>query len=242
MFEHHSNRTPQHLAGTGLTQPPWRHFSELDLLRLALNHVDYGLVVVEVGTAAVQFANSLGRDALASGATPRGSPQSDTGLCLTHGRLAARRQSDAAELRRTLERTRVGVRGLLSLGAGAQSCAVAVVPLAAPAGEPAGNPAPTAGCHALLVFAKKQLCDDSTMELFARSSGLTGAEGQVLAHICRGMRPAQIASHHGVQISTVRSQLRSIRMKTCCQSIRDLVQKVSVLPPMARHLSSSSST
>jgi DNA-binding CsgD family transcriptional regulator len=238
MFEHHSNRTPQHIAGTGLTQPPWRHFSELDLLRLALNQVDYGVVVVEVGTAAIQFANALGRDALAGGATPRGASQSDTGLCLAHGRLAARRQSDAAELRRTLERTRVGVRGLLSLGAGAQSCAVAVVPLVAPPAEPEGNTAPTAGSHALLLFAKKQLCDDSTVALFARSSGLTSAEGQVLAHICRGLRPAQIANHHGVRISTVRSQLRSIRQKTCSQTIRDLVHKVSVLPPMARQLSS----
>ncbi len=26
-------------------------------------------------------------------------------------------------------------------------------------------------------------------------------------------------------------------MKTCCETIRDLVQKVSVLPPMARQLS-----
>jgi DNA-binding CsgD family transcriptional regulator len=90
--------------------------------------------------------------------------------------------------------------------------------------------------YALLVFAKQHLCDDSTMALFARERGLTNAEGQVLAQVCKGLRPAQIADHHGVQVSTVRTQLRSIRMKTCSDTIRELVQKVSVLPPMARHL------
>jgi DNA-binding CsgD family transcriptional regulator len=90
--------------------------------------------------------------------------------------------------------------------------------------------------YALLVFAKQHLCDDSTVALFARERGLTGAEAQVLTQVCKGLRPAQVAVLHGVRISTVRTQLRSIRMKTQCQTIRELVQKVSVLPPTARHL------
>ena len=53
-----------------------------------------------------------------------------------------------------------------------------------------------------------------------------------------GLRPNQIANRHGVQISTVRTQLRSIRLKTCSDTIRDLVHLVSVLPPMARQLAS----
>jgi hypothetical protein len=31
--------------------------------------------------------------------------------------------------------------------------------------------------------------------------------------------------------------LRNIRLKTCCDTIGEVIQKVSVLPPMARHLS-----
>ena len=58
----------------------------------------------------------------------------------------------------------------------------------------------------------------------------------MLSQVCKGLRPAQIASNHGVRISTVRTQLRSIRLKTCSDTIRELVQKVSVLPPMARQL------
>ena len=138
-----------------------------------------------------------------------------------------------------MQRTKTGLRGLLSLGDSQQASAIAVVPLALPTaseGTP-GAPASVPRHFALLVLSKQQLCDNSTMALFARERGLTSAEGQVLAQVCKGLRPAQIADHHGVQISTVRTQLRSIRMKTCSETIRELVQKVSVLPPMARHLS-----
>ena len=221
-------------------------FSELDMLRLALNQVDYGLVAVDVDTGTVQFANSVGRDALEDADERPGNPGSDTGLCLVRGRVAARSPHNVDLLFRTLARTRLGLRGLLYLGSGDQSASVAVVPLHAPKGNlqvpaPAGAAADVPSvCLALLVFGKQQLCDDSSMALFARERGLTSAEGQVLAKVCRGLRPAEIADNHGVQISTVRTQLRSIRLKTCSETIRELVQKVSVLPPMALHLSARS--
>ena len=104
------------------------------------------------------------------------------------------------------------------------------------------NSATTAACastspnYALLVFAKQQLCDTTTVTLFARERGLTGAEGLVLEQVCKGLRPSQIATRHGVQISTVRTQLRAIRQKTASVSVRELVEKVSVLPPLARNL------
>ena len=221
-----------------------QEFSELDLLRLTLNQIDYGLVVVDVASCAVLYANALGRDALEGVADPLGNRHYSTGLCLVQGRVVTHRPDDSEQLQRTLGRTRIGLRGLLNLEAGDQTCAVAVVPLTASGGNPAdfalaastAEPAPP--CHALLVFAKQQLCDSSTMALFARDRGLTSAEGQVLAQVCRGLRPAEIADHHGVQISTVRTQLRNIRVKTCCETIGEVIQKVSVLPPMARHLSS----
>lgn len=241
----YANSATPPLSGAGHLQQRQEAYSELDLLRMTLNQVDYGLVVVEVDTGTVQFANALGRDALEYTGDVRNTRRYDTGLCLLHGRVVARRPVDSEILHRTLQRTRAGLRGLLSLGTGtgAQTSAVAVVPLSSPqisrdASPPFGAPAPDLPpCHALLVFAKQQLCDDSTMALFARERGLTSAEGQVLAQVCRGMRPSQIADRHGVQISTVRTQLRSIRMKTCSETIRELVQKVSVLPPMALHLS-----
>ena len=230
-------------AASGGMQPRPPEFPELDLLRLTLNQVDYGLVVVNVTSRAVQYANALGHDALEGTADHFGNKRYDTGLQLVQGCVAARRAADVEQLRRTLERTRAGVRGLLSLGIGEQTCAVAVMPLGAPVDDSTptfasyvAEPAMLA-CHALLVFAKQQLCDSSTVALFARERGLTSAEGQVLAQVCRGLRPSEIADHHGVQISTVRTQLRNIRLKTCCDTIGEVIRKVSVLPPMARHLS-----
>lgn len=221
--------------------------SELNLLRMALNQMDYGLVVVDSESAVVQFANALGHAALLECPDGSGTPGRGSGLRLLHGRVMAQRPSDNATLRRTLERARAGLRGFLCLGAGTQSSAVAVLPLigqrsaaSPPASGSLGSAVPPS--YALLVFAKQQLCDDSTMALFARERGLTNAEGQVLAQVCRGLRPAQIARNHGVRISTVRTQLRSIRMKTCCETVRELVQKLSVLPPMARQLSGQAHT
>ncbi|MEO8859394.1 MAG: helix-turn-helix transcriptional regulator [Burkholderiaceae bacterium] len=216
-------------------------FSELELLlRLTLNQLDYGLVLVDVDSCAITIANGLGRDALDGALDASGNRHYATGLRMEQGRVSACRPSDGAQLRHMLRRTRNGLRGLLTLGGG-QRCAIAVVPLSIPGERAPAAPAypasQTPACHALLVFSKQQLCDSSTMALFARDRGLTNAEGQVLAQVCRGLRPAQIADVHGVQISTVRTQLRNIRIKTCCDTIGEVVQKVSVLPPMARYLS-----
>lgn len=238
MAEYLDHETLQRAAGSVQVLPPRQEFSELDMLRMALNQVDYGLVVVDADTGAVQFANALGRDALERAPRDPGTLRNDTGLRLVRGRVVTCCPEDADLLLRTLARTRAGLRGLLNLGGGAQSAAVAVVPLAAPSISSQAGSTGDAPSLALLVIAKQHLCDDSTMALFARERGLTSAEGQVLAQVCRGLRPAQIADHQGVQISTVRTQLRAIRAKTCCETIRELVQKVSVLPPMARHLTS----
>jgi len=215
--------------------------SELRLLRQTLNLVDYGLVVLDADTGAVQFANAQGQVALQAPSTGDGGARPCHGLRVLHGRVIGYRPADTELLRRALERTKSGLRDFLCLGDAGQDAAVAVLPLGAqrPPAEPRfrtslGSAVPES--YALLVFAKQHLCDDSTMALFARERGLTSAEGQVLAQVCKGLRPAQIATNHGVRISTVRTQLRSIRMKTCSETIRVLVQKVSVLPPMARYL------
>ena len=71
-----------------------------------------------------------------------------------------------------------------------------------------------------------------TVDFYARSHGLTSAEMNVLKHICSGMKPKEIARDHGVAISTVRSHICSIRIKTQTDSIRELINRVAVLPPI----------
>ncbi len=239
---------PAALAATVAT--PGAHLP-LGLLQAVLNQVDYGLAVVDAQTHRLIFANAQAQSALQPGGTQT------NGLCVAHGFLRARDPLHAESLSMALARTADRVRGLLRLGGGSSELTVAVIPLA-------GFMATTHATHAththaqadddeydyvdqkdatkqesnlaLLVFAKQQMCDTTTVTLFARESGLTSAEGQVLAQVCKGLRPAQIATHQGVQVSTVRTQLRAIRHKTASDSMRELVRKVSTLPPVARYL------
>jgi DNA-binding CsgD family transcriptional regulator len=194
-----------------------------NLLREALNQVDYGLAVVNADTHQVLFANAPAQSALQLDSAQQ------SGLCIKAGQLCSRRAVDAEALNLALQRTQVGQRGLLQLPlpgytGNSTDNAVAVMPLSYPG-------------FALLAFAKQQLCDTTTVTLFARDRGLTSAEGQVLAQVCKGLRPQEIATRQGVQVSTVRTQLRAIRQKTASDSLRELVEKVSVLPPASLNLS-----
>ena len=215
----------------------------LGVLHAVLNQVDYGLAVVNADTRQLVYANAPALDDLAPDRPHK------TGLCVVDGLAATRHPAHAAQLMLALARTKALLRSLLHLADGGPAGAgnangtgdgtVAVMPLFETtlpiSGSNAGGSADPS--YALLVFPKRQLCDTTTMTLFARERGLTGTEGQELALVCKGLRASQIASSHGVQVSTVRSQLRSIRYKTASDSVRALVDKVSVLPPMARHLS-----
>ena len=225
---------------TQLAQPGAEGSLHRGLLQAVLNQVDYGLAVVNVETQQLVFANVHAQNALHPA-----NPQS-TGLCVTQGRLCTQEADQADQLTTALARTRSRVRGLLRLTNNpGHELAVAVMPLSEfnlpESALPADSASDAAAHHpsyALLVFAKQQWCDTTTVTLFARERGLTGAEGQVLAHVCKGLRPSQIATHQGVQVSTVRTQLRIIRQKTASDSVRELVEKVSILPPLARYLPS----
>ena len=224
----------------------------LGLLHAVLNQVDYGLAVVNADTRQLLYANALAMDAMRPDNGQR------LGLRVVQGQVCARQPAHAAQLALALARTKARLRGLLRLAddpltavnnssSSSDDSTVAVMPLfdlaqpmAAAARVAALNSATATDSaepsYALLVFPKRQLCDTTTITLFARERGLTGTEGLVLAMVCKGLRPSEIATSHGVQVCTVRSQLRSIRHKTASDSMRELVEKVSVLPPMARQL------
>jgi DNA-binding CsgD family transcriptional regulator len=88
----------------------------------------------------------------------------------------------------------------------------------------------------LLVFGKRRLCESLSTDWFARERGLTWAETRVLQGLTSGLRPIEIAQRQGVALSTVRSQVRSLRAKTGAASIGALLGQVSSLPPMLNTL------
>ncbi len=183
-------------------------------LAATLDEIDYGmlLLVDEVVATHVNHAAHAELDATHP-------------LELAGGRLRARRPQDAAALSAALQAAaRRGLRKLLTLGDAAQRVSISIVPLSLH--DPASGPV------TLVMLGKRQVCEVLSVQGFAQGQGLSAAEARVLAALCRGTPPTEIAVQLGVAISTVRTQIGNIRLKTGAPSIRALVQQVAALPPL----------
>ena len=186
---------------------------------LMLDEIDYGMLLV-ADERTVLHANHVARHEL----------DDDHPLQLIGAELRVRHAGDMLPLREALAAARKrGLRQLLGLGGGAHRISVAVVPLPSAEG---------AELLTLLVFGKRRVCEDLSAHWFARQHRLTPAEARVLGGLCNGRRPAEIAQAQSVAISTVRSQIGSVRAKTGAANIRALVQQVAVLPPLVSALRS----
>ena len=179
-----------------------------------LDELDYGVLLLH-SDAQILHVNHAARSEL-DGQHP---------LQLLGGQLRVRRARDVAPLHDALCGAAVrGLRKLLTLGDGTHRVSVSVVPLASHRSE--GEPV------VLVILGKREVCEVLSVQGFARSHGLSAAETRVLALLCHGTPPTEIAAQFGVAISTVRSQIGNIRIKTGAQSIRALVRQVAVLPPL----------
>ncbi|EHR73769.1 DNA-binding protein with HTH domain [Burkholderiales bacterium JOSHI_001] len=179
-----------------------------------LDEVDYGMLLL-AQDGHLLHANKAARRDL----------DAQHPLQLLGRELRPRLDADGVALREAVgQAARRGLRRLLKLGDAAQRCSVAVVPLGL--GGASGEQA------VLLMLGKRSMCEELSVEGFARSHGLTLAETQVLKGLCGGLPPQDIAGRNGVALSTVRTQIGSIRAKTGAGSIRALVQMVAQLPPM----------
>ena len=182
-----------------------------------LDEIDYGMLLV--GTEAqVLYLNHAARQEL----------DGDHPLQMLGRTLRAQRPQDVAPLYDALACAQRGLRKLVTLGAGAQRICVSVVPLPPQPGQRNDD----AERAILLVLGKRQVCEQLSVQGFARSVNLTPAETRVLEQLCRGVRPTTVARQHGVAVSTVRTQIGSIRAKTGAASISELVRQVAVLPPL----------
>jgi DNA-binding CsgD family transcriptional regulator len=182
-------------------------------LPLALfDQIECGLIVCdERGT--VHFANHVAGQELASQRVLQ---------CL--GDTLQRAPGVSGELdsalRLALQR---GRRGMVRLAAAGDQLMVSVLPLALPDTE---EPL------ALLVLGRRQPCSDLGLEMLASSYGLTLAERRVLAALVREARPSEIAREHAVALSTVRTQISSIRAKLGTRSVEGLLLLAAQVPPV----------
>ncbi|MBL8289861.1 MAG: helix-turn-helix transcriptional regulator [Rubrivivax sp.] len=156
-------------------------------------------------------------------------------LRLVLGRLVTAQAGEAVALQEALAAAQRGLRRLLTLGRGEQRVCISVVPQADPR---AAAPAGVAKMAALLILGQRRICGQLALHGYARAKGLTPAETRVLEQLRDDVQPTKIASHQGVAVSTVRTQIGSIRAKTGARSIRDLQRQLATLPPMVGALRS----
>ena len=145
-------------------------------------------------------------------------------LQLIGSRLKTRLPHDIAPLQRAVTAAaRRGLRQLLALGDERCRVTASIVPL---------RSADPASAAVLIVLGKRAVCESLSLEGFARGHRLTLAETRVLAALCEGDQPIDVAERLHVAVSTVRTQIASIRAKTGAPSVQSLVRQLAVLPPL----------
>lgn len=141
------------------------------------------------------------------------------------GEVHAMTPQDCKTLQNALGKAVAGKRSLINVSGAGLTLTLAVVPL-----KPDAD---AWDARIALLFARAEVCESGMFGFFARSCGLTQAEEQVLAILCRGLSTPEIAVQLKVAVSTVRSHVRSLCAKTGSSGVRELVNRVAVLPPVA---------
>lgn len=184
---------------------------DVSILMRVLDEIDYGVMLVDAN-GAMRYANQLAlREMLGGGP-----------LRLSGGRVHAVTSSDQHTLAAAIADALRGRRRLFTADCVNGALPVAVVPMHGGDDD----------ALALLVLGRRSAADTLTVDFYARSNGLTSAESTVLKRICIGLKPKDVAREQGVAISTVRSHICSIRTKTQTGSIRELLNRIAVLPPI----------
>jgi len=179
-----------------------------------LDEIDYGLMVLGAD-ARILLANQLARLELGGERFVR----------RRQDKLAASTARHGAKLEAALANIRRGQRSLVTLNGTDGELALSFVPL--------NSGAHTADAAlALVILGKRDACEALTLQHYGQLHGLTGAEQALLPAIIRGLSVEAIAQQQCVALSTVRTQLGSIREKTGATSLRMLMARLTSLPPI----------
>ena len=183
-----------------------------------LDEIDYGLAVLDQD-AGILLANQLAQDELAR----------EKWVRQTGGRFDGCSGADSAKIDQALRDVQSARRSLIALGGRNESLTLSFVPLPLPDDAAASE---TSRPASLIVFGKREMCETLTLHMFGNLHGLSGAENQLLPAISRGLGAKAMAEQRHVAVSTVRSQLGSIRAKTGVSSVRALMACLTTLPPV----------
>jgi len=194
--------------------------AEADGASLTLNHlvrafdeVDYGMIVLNP-SGHILHSNHLARLELGRRQFLRACDG-----CLTSGE-----PEHHARIQSALEAALRGHRRLVLLQHGDRDLSLTFNPLAHPLED--ANPC------VLVMLSRQCSCDNLAVRMFARALALSPSEEGVMLALCRGLVISEIAQENGVAVSTVRSQIKTLREKAGAPSIRKLLQRINSLPPV----------
>lgn len=93
---------------------------------------------------------------------------------------------------------------------------------------------PWRGPRVLCTFVPTRDRQDDALRAYAARHGLTASEAAVLADLAAGASPKQIALRRGSSEGTVRSQLKTVLLKTGTHGLREVVVELLRIPPLLR--------
>ena len=190
---------------------------EPDCLHLLFDEISHGLLVV-TPQRRVLHSNRAARDEMIR-----------NGVLHVHDdELKTLSPMDGKLLQAALLKASGGVRSLVKLSGSGITLTLSAVPLRHRLGS---------NCERIaLFFERTAICDSGMFVFFARSHRLTRTEEQVLNLLCRSMSTPDIALELEVAVSTVRSHVRSLCIKTSSRGSRELVNRIATLPPVGATL------
>lgn len=183
------------------------------LLALLVDELAHGVLVISA-QGEILHANQAARRELAQAVV----------LKASQGELKVVAAADGKTFKKAFDQALDGRRSLVELSARGVACTLALVPLDRQAG---------ARSQRIAVFLSRAgVCDSGVFGSFARGHGLTRTEERVLVWLCHCLSTPQIALQMSVAVSTVRTHVRSLCLKTASSGVRELVNRVAVLPPL----------
>lgn len=187
-------------------------FGSGQLLRV-LDEIDYGILVVD-SKRQIEQANHLARHELLG----------KKAIVSQGNVLMGMTNALTQQIQVAIEHACRGQRRLALLKYEGRELPAAFIPLS--------HPLENDTLSVLVLLSRQKVCDNLAVRMFARAQGLSPTEETVMIGLCRGLAVPEIATENGVAPSTVRSQVKSLREKTGCSSIRQLLCRVNRLPPV----------
>jgi DNA-binding CsgD family transcriptional regulator len=179
-----------------------------------LDYIDYGIICA-TSSAFIVYSNRSARSLI----------DACSGLAVKDSHLVCDDHRETVRLHGAINAVAMeGVPRLVTVSSATGRLHLSVVPLN-------GNGA-DARADVAIFLGPRQSSPSLSLHWFGIDCGLTSAERTVLAALSEGLDPRAVAHSCGVAVSTVRTQIASIRDKTGSPSTSALMREVARLPPV----------